>query len=275
MAPVAVAPPPLRFSFQPLAGQKRRRGCGAQSPARKKQRIECGPARKKARTDKGALRKMPVFPVSKKARPELQGSLLHARGLAAQTQPQARPRAAEGGQGFCLRSDVQQNRKVHEPYALHNGVSWLSDRVRRGRWGLGCTLCAQYWQSALCAQYRAAGRKEASHSYSYSSARFSNFAKFDCHPSSRREAKWLIKQHQGSRSHRIATRQLKASGRRRKRRVDTPSPQPCAQTLSCPDFRTQRPPWIVPQRTMPCSRATSHPRLSGRTRGASSPRGVP
>ena len=42
-----------------------------------------------------------------------------------------------------------------------------------------------------------------------------------------------------------------------------------------PSFRTQRPPWIVPQRMMPCSRATSHPRLSGRTRGASSPRGVP
>ena len=112
MAPVAVAPPPLRFSFQPLAGHKVRRGCGAQSPARKKRRIGCGAqslARQKAIIDKGALR-----PVSKKARPELQGSLLHARGLAAQTQPLARPRAAEGGQGFCLRYDVQQNRKGYE-----------------------------------------------------------------------------------------------------------------------------------------------------------------
>ena len=89
MAPVAVAPPPLRFSFQPLAGHKVRLGCGAQSPARKKPRIGCGAqslARKKAIIDKGALRL-----VSKKARPELQGSLLHARGVAAQTQPLARP----------------------------------------------------------------------------------------------------------------------------------------------------------------------------------------
>ena len=148
MAPVAVAPPPLRFSFQPLAGHKVRLGCGAQSPARKKPRIGCGaqsPARKKAR-----LTKMPVLPVSEKARPELQGSLLHARGLAAQTQPLARPRAA-ARQGFCLRDDVEQKRKVYEAWSLHNGVSWLSGRVRRGRWGLGCTLCAQYW---------AAGRKE-------------------------------------------------------------------------------------------------------------------
>ena len=62
MAPVAVAPPPLRFSFQPLAGHKVRRGCGAQSPARKKRRIGCGaqsPARKKARIDKGVLTRLP------------------------------------------------------------------------------------------------------------------------------------------------------------------------------------------------------------------------
>ena len=110
------------------------------------------PARKKARTHKGALRKMPVFLVSKKARPEIQGSLLHARGLAAQTQPLARPRAA-ARQGFCLRDDVRQNRKVYEAWALHNGVSWLSGRevswlsgrVHRARWGLGCSLCAKYW----------------------------------------------------------------------------------------------------------------------------------
>ena len=150
--------------------------------------------------------------------------MLHARGLAAQTQPLARPRAA-ALQGFCLRDDVQQNRKVYEAWALHNGVSWLLGRVRRGRWGLGCNLCAQYW---------AAGRKKAS--YSHSNSRFSNFAKFNCHPSSRKEAKWLIEQHQESRSHRIATGQLKASGSRRHRRVDTPSPQPCAQTLSCPEL---------------------------------------
>ena len=85
---------------------------------------------------------MPVSRVSKKARPELQGPLLHARGLAAQTQPLARPRAA-ARQGFSLRVDMQQHRKVYEALALHNGVSWLSGRVRRGRWGLGCTLCAQ------------------------------------------------------------------------------------------------------------------------------------
>ena len=111
---------------------------------------------------------MPVFPVSKKARPELQGSLLHARGLAAQTQPLARPRAAEGGQGFCLRYDVQQNRKVYEAWALHNGVSWLSGRVRRGRWGLGCTLCAQHW---------VAGRKDMLF-YSQLARRFDEFARF-------------------------------------------------------------------------------------------------
>ena len=173
MALVVVAPPPLRFSFQPLAGHKVRRGCGAQSPARKKRRIGCGAqslARQKAIIDKGALR-----PVSKKARPELQGSLLHARGLAAQTQPLARPRAV-ASQGFCLRDDVQQNRKVYEAWALHNGVSWLSGRCRRGRGSLGCTLCAQYW---------AAGRKERLF-YSHLDRRFSKFAKFGCHPSSRK-----------------------------------------------------------------------------------------
>ena len=46
----------------------------------------------------------------------------------------------------------------------------------------------------------------------------------------------MIEQHQEALSHRIATGQRKASGRRRKRRVDTPSTQPCAQTLSCPEF---------------------------------------
>ena len=175
---------------------------------------------------------MLVFPVPKKGRPELQGSLLHARGLAAQTQPLARPRAA-ARQGFCLRDDVQQNREVYVAWSLHNGVSWLSGRVRNGRWGLGCTLCAQYW---------AAGRKEASHSYSYSSARFSKWANFDIHPSCRLMAKFLIEQHQETRSHRIATGQLKASGRRRKRRVDTPSPQSCAQPggeSSCQTLATQ------------------------------------
>ena len=164
-----------------------------------------------------------------KARPDLQGSILHARGLAAQTQPLARPRAVAqsqhvkqhaGGQDFCIRSDVHQHRMVYDAWTSHNGVSWLSGGVRRGRWGLGCTFCAQYW---------AAGRKCAS-------ARFSTFARFDCNPSSRKEAKWLIEQHEQSRSHRIASGQLKASGSRRKRRVDTPSPQPCAQTLSCPDL---------------------------------------
>ena len=169
---------------------------------------------------------MSVSPLSNMARPELQGSLLHARGLAAQTQPLARPRAA-ARQGFCLHDDVQQNRKAYEAWSLHNGVYWLSGRVRCGRWGLGCTLCAEYW---------GAGRKKVSHSYSHFAPSFSKFAKFNCHPSSRWGAKWLIEQHQESRSHRIATGQRKASGRRRKRRVDTPSPHPCAQTLSCPEF---------------------------------------
>ena len=44
----------------------------------------------------------------------------------------------------------------------------------------------------------------------------------------------MIEQHGGNRSHRIASGQLEASGRRRKRQVDTPSP--CAQTLSCPEI---------------------------------------
>ena len=70
--------------------------------------------------------------------------------------------------------------------------------------------------------------------YFHSDRRFSKFAKFECHPSSRKRAKWLIQQHGISRSHRIATGQLEAGGRRGKRRVDTPSP--CAQTLSCPEL---------------------------------------
>ena len=141
---------------------------------------------------------------------------------------------------MCIRdsrNDVQQHRMAYEAWALHNGVPWLKGRERRSgrqRWGLGCTLCAKYF---------AAGRKEWPF-YSHSNRRFSKFAKFECHPSSRGMAKWLIEQHGISRSHRIATgqlkasgtEQLKASGRRRERRVDTPSPQPCAQTLSCPEL---------------------------------------
>ena len=153
---------------------------------------------------------------------------MHARGLAAQTQPLARPRAA-ARRGFCLRNDVQQHRKLYEAWAFHNGVPWLSGsecRSGRQRWALGCILCAQY-----CS----AGRMKRTCSC-YSDRRFSKFAKFNCHPSSRWGAKWLIEQHQESRSHRIATQQRKASGRRRKRRVDTPSTQPCAQTLSCPEL---------------------------------------
>ena len=145
-------------------------------------------------------------------------------------QPLARPRAvaqrqplaleSESQLDFCIRSDVHRNRMLYDAWTSHNGVSWLSGEQRRGRWGLGCTLCAQYW---------AAGRK-------CENARFAKFARLSCNPASRKEAKWLLEQHQQTRSHRIASGQLKASGSRRKRRVDTPSPRPCAQTLSCPNF---------------------------------------
>ena len=55
--------------------------------------------------------------------------------------------------------------------------------------------------------------------------RITSFATFDCHPSSRWRAKTVIEFHRQTRSHCIACDA-----------VGTSSPQPCAQTLSCPEL---------------------------------------
>ena len=127
---VAVAPPPLRFSFQPLAGHKGRRGCDV---GWKEHIICCGaqlPARKKAITDNGAL-----SPVWKKARPQLQGSLLHARGLAAHTQPLARPRATAGimklqGRFSKFKAGRTKQERTKEQNVKHMFVTWIEKKEK-------------------------------------------------------------------------------------------------------------------------------------------------
>ena len=94
-----------------------------------------------------------------------------------------------GYKGFCIRCDVQKRRKVYDACSWHAGRSWLSARVSRGLWGLGC---------ADCAAYLASGRK-------LDGARFSKFARFQVRPKSGFVARGLIEQHHRSESHRVAS----------------------------------------------------------------------
>ena len=229
MAPVA--PPPLRFgSTQPLARKKGRTGFGAQSPARKKARTAACLQRavQGAQPVKGA--------VQGSAQSGRQPKRCHAQPVkravqySAQKQPLAFVSEAQhveqhaGFKGFCICCDVQKRRKAYEACSLHNGVSWLSGRVSRGRRRLGCTPCAKFW---------AAGGKSVS-------SRFSKFVKFQVSPTSSWRAMWLIEQHHQAQSHRIGCG-IARRKRNRKRRGTT-SPRPCAQslsfaqTLSCPEL---------------------------------------
>ena len=134
-----------------------------------------------------------------------------------------------GYKSFCIRCDVHKRQKVYEACAWHAGSSWLARGVRRGLWGLGCTVCANYLAS---------GRKN-------NGARFSKFAKFDVRPTSGFIARWAIEQHHSSESHRMACEakdrsEMGAVARGAKRKQPSTSavpPQPLACPTSCPAER--------------------------------------
>ena len=93
--------------------------------------------------------------------------------------------------GFCIRCDIQQQRKVYEACALQAGRSWLSSGIdkRDGLWGLGC---------AVCAAYSASGRK-------CRGGRFEPWDAFQVRPMTRWHAKESIESHHGPKSHRVAS----------------------------------------------------------------------
>ena len=109
----------------------------------------------------------------------------------------------------CFRCDFQRRKAVYEACARHGDRSWLSAGAYRGRWGLGCTVCATFAE--------ASGARRGS--------RWSKFAKFDIRPKDGVSARKVIQQHADSRSHRLAC------GLRRKSHAQKEQvPQP----LACP-----------------------------------------
>ena len=116
--------------------------------------------------------------------------------------------------GYCIRCDFQKRPKVYAAYSLHKGRSWLSRGVPRGKWGLGCTLCAQY---------------NASRSKSDGSKSTSNFADLEFRPSSGFACRWQIEQHSGSKLHRLACGD-------KMDRSDVSAVPPKPQPLACPSI---------------------------------------
>ena len=49
-----------------------------------------------------------------------------------------------GSNGYCIRCDFIQRPKLFDSYSLHEGRSWIARGESRGKWGLGCKLCAEY-----------------------------------------------------------------------------------------------------------------------------------
>ena len=116
---------------------------------------------------------------------------------------------------FCVRCDFEKRPKVYAAYSLHRGSSWLKRGVSRGKWGLGCTLCAQY---------NASGSKSDGSS-------FSKFAKFEVRPSSGFACRWQIEQHRASKSHQLAQPWVRARDR-----LDVSAEPPQPQPLACPSI---------------------------------------
>ena len=109
----------------------------------------------------------------------------------------------------CFRCDFQRRKAVYEACALHGHRSWLSAGAYRGRWGLGCTVCATFAE--------AHGARRGS--------RWSKFAKFDVRPKDGVAARKVIQVHADRMSHRLA-----CGLRRRSPARKEPVPQP----LACP-----------------------------------------
>lgn len=104
-----------------------------------------------------------------------------------------------GFKGYCVRWQFIQRPKLYASYSLHEGRSRLARGESRGKWGLGCELCAEYSRCRLNSVY------------SSQAPRFAKFAKFQCRPKSAYACGWQIEQHIGIKSHLLAT------GKERKR----------------------------------------------------------
>ena len=105
---------------------------------------------------------------------------------------------------------MQRRKVVYEACALHGDRSWLSTGACRGRWGLGCTVCAAFAKAGPC-----------------KGSRWSKFARFDIRAESGAAARKLIQRHADSSSHRLACGLRRQSSALRK-------PQPLACTAVRP-----------------------------------------
>ena len=129
-----------------------------------------------------------------------------------------------GFHGFCVRCDVEKNPKFYASLASQTGGPWItSGRNTSGKWGLGCQDCAAYLASGRTCR----------------GARFSKFANFQVRPATRFHAKFLIEQHGGRKSHRVASGMERAHP---KRAAKPPQPQP----LACPIARLSESPSVLP-----------------------------
>ncbi len=111
---------------------------------------------------------------------------------------------------------MKRDRKVYEVCALVNGHVWLSTGVRRGSWGIGCTICAEFNRS----RDRPSGRQ-------HGQERFSRFASFHVHPRQAFAARAQIQQHSRSESHSLALRHWGKSSRTKCMPSDVPQPLAC------------------------------------------------
>ena len=90
--------------------------------------------------------------------------------------------------GFCIRCDLHRNRKHYDACAmLSNQKSWISTGSHRGKWGMGCSVCAAFAATGA-----------------HTGSRRSKFARFMVRPSSRWRAREAVLQHATSVSHRRA-----------------------------------------------------------------------
>ena len=129
--------------------------------------------------------------------------------------------------GFCVRSQFIQRPKLYASYSLHEGRSWLTRGESRGKWGLGCKLCAEYSRCRLNSVY------------STEATRFANFAKFQVRPESAYHCRYQIEQHIGSKSH------LLAIGKKRKRPDAGRSMPPAPQPLACSTIDSTDMPFVT------------------------------
>ena len=133
-----------------------------------------------------------------------------------------------GSKGYCVRCQFIQRPKLFESYSLHEGRSWMARGESRGKWGLGCKLCAEY---SRCRPIDSV--------YSSTAPRFAKFAKFQFRPESAYRCRWQIEQHIGSGSH------LLAIGKKRKRPDAGRSMPPAPQPLACSTIDSTDMPFVT------------------------------